>query len=753
MDSQIYDFLSNSSVVWICVKCSRPSYSSSILSSPILDLSTGSRFSILDGSAINDLASRIEHRTKSRCCSQSSNEPPSCRSFSTPESLHEVSTHNPNSRQVTSIQPMNSPGLPLAASSPISQPNLRKHQSEYSKQSVRTTTQPDKPINCIVINCRSVRNKTCELSIMIESTNADVVMGTESWLTPDIKDSEIFPKGYSVYRKDRIGQKGGEVFILVRDSLISSKVKDLDANCELVWVQIQLKNTQNLLIGCFYRPPSTDIECLGELEISVTRARNSSKHVWLGGDFNLPGIDWSNNSISENCHDKAICNKMLQIAENTGITQMVHTPTRGDNILDLFFTSNDSLVNRVQVMPPLSQEADHDSVFLNISTKARLNKQTRRNILLYNKTDWHGLKEELQRFANSMHLDAGVQELWDAFEKKMHELISSFIPTKSVKPNSKPPWLSNELINKCKHQEKAYVTWKKSGLFEDELAFREIKAETQREIRASHTKYMETILSDLSGNDEYDQAKSKEPGKKFWTYIKQSRQDSQGVAPLYKDGIRALDSKSKANILNNQYCSVFTRDQDSIIPDKGPSPHPNMPGIEISTKGVQKLLEQLKPTKASGPDQIPARILKECALQIAPILRNIFAKCLTDGEVPQQWREANVTPIFKKGDRHNPANYRPVSLTSVICKIQEHVIAKSIMKHLENNKILVDSQHGFRAKRSCEAQLLLFKTSHQTCQKVIKQMWQSWTSQRRSTRCRTRNSYTNSGGMVSAETS
>ena len=129
-----------------------------------------------------------------------------------------------------------------------------------------------------------------------------------------------------------------------------------------------------------------------------------------------------------------------------------------------------------------------------------------------------------------------------------------------------------------------------------------------------------------------------------------------------------------------------------------------MPDIDISREGVLKLLKKINPNKASGPDMIAARILKDMAEELAPILTEIFRRTLADGEVPVDWRSANVTAIFKKGDRFKASNYRPVSLTSLCCKLQEHIIVSSTLKHLEHHKILTDCQHGFRARRSCETQ-------------------------------------------------
>ena len=129
--------------------------------------------------------------------------------------------------------------------------------------------------------------------------------------------------------------------------------------------------------------------------------------------------------------------------------------------------------------------------------------------------------------------------------------------------------------------------------------------------------------------------------------------------------------------------------------------------IQISTDGIVKLLKELILQKAPGPDCITATILKTCAEQVAPLLQQIFQKSLDTGELPLDWQKANVTPIFKTGNRSDPANYRPVSLTSIPCKMLEHIIHTNIMRHLEQYKVLNDEQHGFRRGRSCETQLAL----------------------------------------------
>ena len=122
---------------------------------------------------------------------------------------------------------------------------------------------------------------------------------------------------------------------------------------------------------------------------------------------------------------------------------------------------------------------------------------------------------------------------------------------------------------------------------------------------------------------------------------------------------------------------------------------------------MRNLLAECDTTKSPGPDNIHAAFLKQVASEIAPLLTHLFNQSLRIGTVPDSWKQANVTPIYKKGDKTDPRNYRPVSLTSLVCKTLEHILVSQIMKHLESNNILTDVQYGFRSKRSCEAQLFL----------------------------------------------
>ena len=120
-----------------------------------------------------------------------------------------------------------------------------------------------------------------------------------------------------------------------------------------------------------------------------------------------------------------------------------------------------------------------------------------------------------------------------------------------------------------------------------------------------------------------------------------------------------------------------------------------MPQIQISVKGIEKLLKSLNPHKAAGPDRFKPIVLQTLHAELAPMLQVIFQKSLYSGKLLHIWKEANVSPIFKKGDKSDP-NYRPIFLICVLCKVLEHIVASNLTKHLANFNILFELQHGFR---------------------------------------------------------
>ena len=161
--------------------------------------------------------------------------------------------------------------------------------------------------------------------------------------------------------------------------------------------------------------------------------------------------------------------------------------------------------------------------------------------------------------------------------------------------------------------------------------------------------------------------------------------------------------------MNDSFRAVFTVEPESELPDFADrtnvllDPQPDDLFTEID---VREHLEKLVPEKSAGPDGIHPRVLKTCASCLALPLTTIFRRSLKEGRVPEHFRRANVTPIFKKGCRTNALNYRPISLTSVPCKVMEEIIHSAILEHLTTEKLIAPEQHGFLPGKSCTSNLL-----------------------------------------------
>jgi hypothetical protein len=138
----------------------------------------------------------------------------------------------------------------------------------------------------------------------------------------------------------------------------------------------------------------------------------------------------------------------------------------------------------------------------------------------------------------------------------------------------------------------------------------------------------------------------------------------------------------------------------------GPDIQSHLDNVFFTQADVMKKLKTLNPGKSPGPDGLHPRVLKELADALAEPLALLFNKSLSEGKLPSMWKDADVTPLFKKGDKSKTNNYRPVSLTSVVCKIMESIIRDHVIEHLHVNNCLSQCQHGFIAKRSCVTNLL-----------------------------------------------
>ena len=553
-------------------------------------------------------------------------------------------------------------------------------------------------LRTLIVNCNSIQGKAASFASVANYIDPDIILGTESKLGPDVSSAEVFPPGVVVHRKDR-KHGGGGVFVAIKDCYPSSCVSDLDTgSSEQVWARLSLQNTKDMYVGSFYRPPNVTREPFSELQntTNILNERVRDKVIILGGDFNAKDVDWKTNTVRPGSTIKPVCEALLTFVEDSGLTQLQREPTRESSVLDLYLTNNPTLVKGTYTIPGIS---DHDIIVIDSIIKPVIQRKQPQTIYKFSNANWEDAKKDTATFSASF-IDNNTNDVhtnWDILKAHLNNIISTHIPSRKSSGKPELPWLESKLRRAITRKKKLYFKARRSKNDQQWQHYKQAKRDVQRALHHAERNYINNILVD--GLDKNDT-------KPFWKYIQSKKQESIGVAPLRKGTQLNSDSKVKAQILNEQFQSVFTKEDDSCPQLEGPS-HPPITTLDISVEGVRKLLSELRVNKASGPDNIPNRVLRELADELAPALHLIFTQSLSSNQLPSDWRNANISPIFKKGDRHVASNYRPVSLTSVCCKMLEHIVLKHIRNHLDNHGILNKRQHGFRRKHSTESQLLI----------------------------------------------
>ena len=353
--------------------------------------------------------------------------------------------------------------------------------------------------------------------------------------------------------------------------------------------------------------------------------------------------------------------------------------------------------------------SDHKAVHGKFHIVPDRKSKSKRKVYSFHKADFERLKLNLATSFAKFKADTcnlGANYAWNFFINIARKAVDETIPSKLKCTNVEPRWYNANVRRSLKRQRACHAKMKKahpsinSDKRRDILEnYKKSKRETKKALREALTEFKTKILGEnLNENP-----------RAFWSYVREVQGNGATVSSLTNyQGHRVTNELDKANVLNSFFQSVFTTSKANTSPFLSRFYEESMSALCISSCGIEKQLRSINPKKSSGTDLIPARVYKEAASEIAPYLKIVFEKSLTEHVVPTDWKTANVTPIFKRGDREIPSNYRPISLTSISCKALEHIIVSSIMGHLDSQHLLAKEQHGFRKGRSCETQLALF---------------------------------------------
>ena len=557
------------------------------------------------------------------------------------------------------------------------------------------------------------RNKLNDFQSYVYENNPGLILLTETWLTKEHLDNEIFPNDtYRCFRLDRTARthppdpldktkfrkKGGGVLIAVRSDLkVEAKEISIKSKAEILSLELNFGNKEIICVTLAYRVGTLGVPNYMEIEKhlrAVAQKKKYSKHI-IVGDFNFSKTSWLTEPTGQT--NDGVEKLFLDLFGDLGLGQLVNQPThQKGRILDLILTSMESVVGDISVAGQHAVcHSDHYAITFRI--KAKVEKVVnKRQTLNYKKANWEGLNKALNSIKWDILIGKDEAEVaWKKFKLVLSSLVEKYIPTIVVKDNNNPPWFDEETFKLHKKKDRLRKKFKDSNAVEDYERY----SDCRKEYKLLLNQKMRTYVEDES-----------DPGlisKKFWKHLK-STSGGTRIPESVNYGTRFRNNPvGQSELFNEFFCDQFS-DSSSYDIDIDYTNDCDF-DIDFNFRKVRAFLKSVNPNKAAGPDGIHGRILKNCAVSLAYPLSLIFRTSYNSGMIPKDWKIANVVPVHKKGSKTSVENYRPISLTSLVMKIFEKIIRDELMIKCETK--IYTNQHGFLPQKSCTTQMISFTDS------------------------------------------
>ena len=547
----------------------------------------------------------------------------------------------------------------------------------------------------------------------------------ETWFT---EASDTVIAGYQLHRRDRDG-RGGGVAIYVRDGIVTSEINVAQLNStaiEQVWRVIRVGN-EALLLGCLYRPHDLNDATLTQCIASITAAQDAltglnCASMLLYGDFNFSQTTYEpidvGGGVATVAHvsDERPGDLRFQACLNDcHLTQLVTFPTYRKNrleapttTLDLIITDDPDRAIDITASDSLGDTPMGQAHCLIAGQFAVVGPgltqgPQHRSRLIWSKANFEALSAHITSIdweakLNGLSVDAAYQLLLDKF----NEAVKLFIPS-TTKPffEKNERWVTPSVIEAVQAKRVLWTKYIAAG--------RDSHAALREQHRSACKRVAATVRRAVVDYEERLAIASKSEPKLLHAHIRSKQRVKDSIATIaVADNRTSSDPEVICSTLNNYFRSVFTVEPAGALPEftSRTEAECDVVGNSFSTAIVQARLSCLDETKSMGLDGMHPRVLRNCSAAFAQPLALIYRMSYNLGSVPRQWLKSNVCPIFKKGSKIKASNYRPVSLTSVPCKVMESIIHEHIMTHCVAHGLITRAQHGFVEKKSCVTNLL-----------------------------------------------
>lgn len=552
-------------------------------------------------------------------------------------------------------------------------------------------------------NVQSLRNKVDLVEATLNMNDVDIACLTEHWF--DDKQSEYLNiEGYNLISKYcRKEYKNGGVAIFC-----SNKLKDSCSAIEQIekWsketifevcgVKILLKNNNSLKIFCVYRSPSTDVNLfLRELNSflhNISRIKN--ENIILCGDLNINYLSYSPEK-----------NELVDILHAYGFDICLGEPTRctpiSSSAIDYICTNFDKDLYNISTNVCFNGISDHSAQFLelNCDLDLNINKYIYRRV--YSSENYSILFHHL---SNESWLDVyqtqDVNEAFEIFVNHLKYYVDVAFPIKKIYTrNTVKPWLTRGIKISARKMKELYATMIETGHILDKNYYKSYKKIYKKVIIAAKRLYNNRLY------DEFDNK-----GKAAWTIINKSinkNKTNKQISEIKLENTIVKDNKIIANSFNDYFVGLPQKLSNEQSRDAGKNCNFTLPRIHktmflrpVSENIIYNAIVNLKKSHSAGVDSISSNLLKLIVNYITYPLTYLVNLSLEQGIFPEIFKIARVVPLYKKGEKVNIENYRPISLLSSISKVLERIVFDEINNFLTTFNILTTAQHGFRKNKS-----------------------------------------------------
>ena len=550
------------------------------------------------------------------------------------------------------------------------------------------------------INIRSLVPKLDEVRLLIRQHELDAFCMTETWMTKAVSSDILLFPGYHVFREDRTiakrGQRsvrGGGLAIVIRDDITACKLKvppPEGSRLESLWLTLTAPGGRSAVLGATYRPPgepvTPDIDALRQQLLEVSRL---DKPVFLLGDLNLDLMRPEKSQVSQ-----YIC--MLQ---ELNFIQLIRDPTRPGttpSLIDHVITNRTSIGCEAAAVVK-THVSDHDLITVRAPlprTKRKPRELTTRStrgvdfnhlcldLLL---SDWSALYRDET---------TSIDDLYRAFLENWDAAVDRHCPLKRVRlRHPDRPWLTlDDDLTELQHQRDAARRSRDAqGSAESERRYTSLRREFRRRLAAARADFFSAPSS----------------MKEMWSELRKH-----ALGPGKSTGPGDVPDAAAADRFNTYFAEVGTRIAEELAERRdGPPPLPRPPTVcgaaftvrPATLPELSCALGRMSGSRAVGSDGVSLQLLRRCFAAVGPHLLRIVNASIITGKVPSLWKHAKVVPIFKSGDRSQPASFRPISVLSVPAKITEKVISIQLTEYLSINRLMSPTQYAYRPNRSTES--------------------------------------------------